>query len=701
MRSIAILVIIATLIAALMACSAQSSEPGPTAATIATKVAEAPTETPRPTEPPPTRPKPIENIIPLATQAATLPTQIPTIPLPTRPNTHAPQSSTVTPPAADPAADPSTPSTTTSAPPDAQFNDEVLLQHLYDNLDLDRFALPENYEIPPDYEGEADKNWSPLHPITQEIPYYDVKDHPYLHIFSGLHTAVKEHAEGTSAPHDYLKYRYRYIDRKGDLHQRDRSYNPPMGVSHFLHYPWFEPFQGKLYFGEPNDPQGPLPKYPPIPYYFGNNSTRGVLADAVTDLFEQAIQPGVRPHAIHYPRSPHPGHETSDLGGYLRTPMPPQDKANGIPRRYIPYPFSHIMPRTNWDILHPELPIVQVTSYATTVLPLTQEPPPLSQMTPEQIIERFNRYPKAEEILEPIKITLWTLANPAMVEREGHQPIQFANRQERLEARMVVETWKEHNREVIPTLAHLPENVRRKYLRDVDPDDLENLIAYPHTLTHYAVSFVVSFQHRWQSFTDPNRWLLRFQDDLMPHKNINPYYEFSPRTGSIDPEIHDLFPYYWHTTDYMQHRIIGPVILNIYSSDVLEPGVYAMKPRIDRWEAPGPILTDDRQLFDAGLIRRKNFPDQNRPLITQPLYITDKVLDRFLTKSQRSQIERTKDDNAVIKDLDTATWGRLAIRPIPWSPNPGHPLPGHITADPYSAPGAPGWDRYNLDFHEW
>ena len=638
----------------------------------------------------------------LATQAATLPTQIPTIPPPTRPNIPAPQSSTATQPSADPAAAPSTPGNTASPPPDAQFTDRVLLQDLYDNIDLDRFALPENYEIPRDYEGEPNKGWSSLDYASREIPYHDVKDHPYLHIFPGLYTSAKEHAEGTSSHRDYFTHHYRDVDRRGSLTLRDPDYNLRMGISHFLHNPWFEAFHGELFLGESygRPPQGDPPPYPPIPYHFGNNSTRGVLADTVTKLFEQALQPGIRPHAIHYPRDPGHGHTSSDLGGYLRTPMPPHAETTRLNRHSRRFPFSHIMPHTNWDILHPELPIVQVTSYATTVLPLSQEPPPLSQMTPEQIIKRFNRYPQTISSLDPIQKIFWALANPAIVEREGGQPIQFANRQERLEARMVVETWKEHDRQVIPTLAHLPENVRRKYLRDLAPEVMDNLLAYPHVLTHYAVSFVVSFQHRWESFTDPNRWLLRFQDDLMPRKIPPNYtYEFTPRLGSIDPDIHDLFPYYWHTTDYMQHRIIGPVILNIYSSDVLEPSVYAMKPRIDHWEAPGPILTDDRQLFGRGLISRTNVEDQNRPLITMPLYIPQKFHDTIISEEERRDIARSYDHDD--GTTSTTTYGRLRLAPHPSSPNPGIPLPGHVLARPNTSPGTISWNSHNLNFHEW
>ena len=33
-------------------------------------------------------------------------------------------------------------------------------------------------------------------------------------------------------------------------------------------------------------------------------------------------------------------------------------------------------------------------------------------------------------------------------------------------------------------------------------------------LTKYSVSFVISLQNRWASFDDPNRWIIRFKDNL-------------------------------------------------------------------------------------------------------------------------------------------------------------------------------------------
>ena len=60
-----------------------------------------------------------------------------------------------------------------------------------------------------------------------------------------------------------------------------------------------------------------------------------------------------------------------------------------------------------------------------------------------------------------------------------------------------------------------------------------------------AVSFVVSFQNRWASFDDPNRWLFRFEEEM---REIQSIYKQGPLPlpgplGGIDPEMHErMFP---------------------------------------------------------------------------------------------------------------------------------------------------------------
>ena len=67
------------------------------------------------------------------------------------------------------------------------------------------------------------------------------------------------------------------------------------------------------------------------------------------------------------------------------------------------------------------------------------------------------------------------------------------------------------------------------------------------SLTYSAVSFVISLQNRWAAFDDPNRWLIRFEEDLKETTRMG--FSFTARRGAIDEEMHQQFPNYWHGAD--------------------------------------------------------------------------------------------------------------------------------------------------------
>ena len=261
-----------------------------------------------------------------------------------------------------------------------------------------------------------------------------------------------------------------------------------------IYNPWFEPISTGDFAAsyETEVTQATSPGYRYIefgPHWFGNSSTWGVLADGVTKILRDAQFPGVENHPLLWKVGP--GMEEMDwqLGDYLRTP---------VSRRLEPITIdleedTLSVPETYWEFAHPQLPIVKVTSYSETVLPLT---------------------------------------------RPGQEP----------------------------------------------------------TPTYFAVSFVASFQNRWAAFEDPNRWLIRFEDDLQSDQHKS--HSYTPSQGGIDDETQgQLFPNYWHNTDYMQLRIIGPVVVRVYESDVIQPGTYSFTPRVTHWVDPGHIVPDDRQLW--------------------------------------------------------------------------------------------------------
>ena len=100
--------------------------------------------------------------------------------------------------------------------------------------------------------------------------------------------------------------------------------------------------------------------------------------------------------------------------------------------------------------------------------------------------------------------------------------------------------------------------------------------------TRYAASFVVALQNRWDHFSDPNR-LAYFNEDQRPE----------PLT---DPQINR-----WYATDFMHHSIIGPVVVQVFESEHLKPGIYQKTPAISHWPAPGYISGSGPYAHNAGI----------------------------------------------------------------------------------------------------
>ena len=115
----------------------------------------------------------------------------------------------------------------------------------------------------------------------------------------------------------------------------------------------------------------------------------------------------------------------------------------------------------------------------------------------------------------------------------------------------------------------------------------------------------------------------------------------------------------------MQHKIIGPVVLQIHESPVLEPGIYSAIPSTNHWEAPGYIATDAQ--------------------ILRPREVTPRVRDPH--------------DGRIIKEAETAL--HFDDLPSSDSPNTNLPLPGHVITDPTTGPGTEIWNKYEMNENEW
>ena len=511
-------------------------------------------------------------------------------------------------------------------PQDPETSDEVLLQDIYALMDLDRFALNPNEPIPLPEEGV--KRFLETHLSAQpgtgyphsHFDYDEIRLHPYLHLFPTLraHMRALEQLEiekpdytivrNRDIPYNPYREPSRAIDRT-DWRSPGKSFRPRDGITRFIHHPWFEP--AHLIALQYHNPRGSNhdrslnypASQPALPHWFGKNSTRGVLAEAVEEALQQARRPDAQQSSLPVEVEPNiqawKGRHHNDrgytadmgLGAYLRSTITTHSggsRAGEVDRNRE----AHQVPFVQWEFVHPRLPIVRVTTHVVTLLPLS------------------------------------------------------------------------------------------------GPD------GKPATAT-FSTSFVISFQNRWTSFDDPGRWLAKFPDRLTG----------SPSQGNADPEFHQQhFPNYWHPSDYMQHRLIGPVVVTVHENlekpglnrrrcqeiiaiieyqkaqgitpvppdrfnpdrdrrnerirpstldrcerilkdedwegaqpSPLIPGTYAVEPRVSHWEAPGPVLTD--QQFEA--------------------YATGTV------------------------------------------PRPNWPLPGDVLTTPGTGPGTEPWEKFEMDRYDW
>ena len=174
--------------------------------------------------------------------------------------------------------------------------------------------------------------------------------------------------------------------------------------------------------------------------------------------------------------------------------------------------------------------------------------------------------------------------------------------------------------------------------------------------TEYSVSFVIAFQNRWESLDDPNRWVKRFKETPRGDGVQQPLV-------TLPDESYQEIPGEWHHTDFMQHSIIGPVVLQVHESPVLEPGTYSAVPNVTKWEAPGYIATDQQ------ILKPRRVPKE------------------LTVKSNRQGFPE------VVPHFDDL--------PSSDSPNANLPLPGHVITDAATGPGTEIWDNYDMNENEW
>ena len=451
-------------------------------------------------------------------------------------------------------------------PEDPRTNDRVLLQDIYAQIDLEQFALDPDQPIL--QQGSRDER--------NLMPYPMIHRHPYLHLFPELEIRVSKQEK-----EDIWYTPYGEYGRFGTDWVKDIS-GTRNGLIYFIYNPWFEPV-----FPEDDKRTTHLNVGPSFssyyendgagPYWFGNNSVRGVLAETVAELLEEAKLPSAEPAQALWFGEDRKG--TTDLRAPERKKLTMEEFISTIISSEDGWSCyehhskceimeePHITPWVEWEILHPQLPILKITAHADQTLPLA--PAGLEKIPRDDVLREMREF---------------------------------------------------------------------RQIADMS--------------TKYSVSFVISLQNRWASFDDPNRWIIRFKDDLEVYRS---------QPWTLDPELP--YPNHWDDTDYMQHRIIGPVVLTIHEYEtedgaipVLKPGNYSRVPSIAHWEAPGHILTDEQKRT----IKKERFHVYENP-------------DRLTLK----------------------VWPDMA------TPNAGFPLPGHVLTGPKQGPGTRAWKKYGMEGYDW
>ena len=320
------------------------------------------------------------------------------------------------------------------------------------------------------------------------MKYPDVHEHPYLHLFPEL----KYMASQIERDFPYIPFmdmdrgdrRYSIMDET--FSERYNHFDLAAthnGLTYFIYNPWFEQVQYE-------DSARRVPHLPRTsidigrqdgePYWFGNNSTRGVLAETVAKLLEEAKLPSAEayprdwwtqqePYGEKYIRPESFAPQEWTLDEYIRTGVqyggPEDDRFE-----YEQVEF-HNIPQVTWEFLDPKLPILRVTAHAEQRLPLVDPTPP-------KMPKPFDKIPNERAFL-------------AVITSNYYRDVYWGLTMEEVEAKYL--EW-------------LNKRTKATALREHE--------TRTNAITRYSVSFVMSLQNRWTSFDDPDRWIVRFGEDL-------------------------------------------------------------------------------------------------------------------------------------------------------------------------------------------
>ena len=225
-------------------------------------------------------------------------------------------------------------------PDNPKANDTVLLQDIYDLMDLDQFALDPTMPIEKFTIPEA---W--------KFPRSTVENHPYLHMFPDLELLTENTRTEEPDLSGWPDVIYAPHATLGEVkrHPTGTEYFKPLDpITYFIYHPWFEQIDIGNTLGsdvglnayrtrvgrheektrsELSSHRNPYLQYGP--YWFGKSSTRGVLSDAIASMMKDAAYPTTELMPLkwqigaHIYEFLHPGETVTEynwkLDDYLRT----------------------------------------------------------------------------------------------------------------------------------------------------------------------------------------------------------------------------------------------------------------------------------------------------------------------------------------------------------------------------------------------
>ena len=292
-------------------------------------------------------------------------------------------------------------------------------------MDLDQFALDPTEPIETFEYGKVYGNIG-KHGGTANLSTFNVAetlDHPYIYLFPKLKYYLQREGE-QKRPRTDIPYSP-YMDSHLQPPEPPGGTTSNWSRSSATETPWFTSSttpgsKPSLYSNRDHTFTLRRAKYGP--FWFGNNSTRGVLSDAVANAMTQAKYPATEPLELIWHRGdpilnrsrPNDRWELTNwrLEDYLRTavgrfndakrdqklfPNPFETKGGGI-GRYMAK--TYLEPIIQWEFVHPELPILKITAQDATMLPLTvgdlEEPEP-TEYSVSFVISLQNRWASLDD----------------------------------------------------------------------------------------------------------------------------------------------------------------------------------------------------------------------------------------------------------------------------------------------------------------